>query len=169
MTCRGENYQSMAQWAKNNGYYDNNTGMQPSDLVTSLDNQFGSDNVTEYNNWSLNGMYSALKNGERIIVDIRVSKRNGQYVVDPNGNTIAHFSRVFAIDPIKQMVYLFDTLNDSGTGYWAVSYSVFLEAWKSPEISATEKPTSVDRNGDGKRKPINLESVNRWGVAIKIE
>jgi hypothetical protein len=133
--------------------YHPNRGIQPGPYVRTLRNAkiFGPENVTAHDAWTLGGLYYELLAGHVVIVDMKVSfatKRPSARA--PN---YAHFARVLGIDPLKQEIYIENTLR--GESYWNVPLETFFYTWLQPETSASLIP---DRS--------HAEDVTRWAVVI---
>lgn len=127
-------------------------GMQPSQAANAYRDVYGSGNVEEQPNWSLQGIYDSLKSGKVVIVDILV---NSNYV--PSSiNAFSHFARVLAMDWENQKIFIENTL--PGGNYWELSFDEFNEVWFNPEKRVSIKPKGMTEN--------DFEEVGNWGVAI---
>ena len=131
------------------GYYSENTGMQPSILTNAAKKVFGSDMVAARDNQSIGDLRMYLEKGYIVIVDIQVGtyENNGENPTT-SGAGFAHFARVVAIDRDSVNIYVDNTLR--GAEYWVISKDLFLTVWQYPE-----KYRPTDGVNKGKIEPIS--------------
>ncbi len=118
--------------------YGKETGIQPSDLAAVASELAGEEfSVNAEDQWSIEQMHKALIEGGDVIVDIKVTGNTPSF----EGDTFAHFAKVYGMNVSKQEIYLQNTLR--GEPYWTISFDEFEKVWESPETSAAIIPAGV--------------------------
>jgi len=134
--------------------YGPRTGIQPSPYVLALRRVFPDKQVLEENQWSLCGLYEAIRGQEVVIVDIQVGSAQNRQAEVPTARppNYSHFARVLGLDVTAGKVFVENTLRGSSS-YWELSLRRFWDVWLYPETSVSI------------RAPFP-EEVTRWGVLI---
>lgn len=133
-------------------------GIQPSKYEQAVKTVLGPQNVTSFNNGSVDDIYDRLSAGKVVIVDIRVgsyrhtdpAKNEAPTTSAPN---YAHFARVLGVDYQTTEIYIENTLAGQDKGFWTVSFSDFYGVWQTPETSVSDGVPGA-------------EGVTNWGLVI---
>jgi hypothetical protein len=135
--------------------YGPKSGIQPSPYANALQQVFGTEAVTEENEWTFCAMHQALHENAVIIVDIQVGSRLNERREQPTTQApdYAHFARVLGVDLEAEMIYVENTLGGQAV-FWPLPLLEFWEVWKHPETAVSV------------RAP-NPEDVTRWAVIIQ--
>ena len=145
----------------NDSGYSEYLGIQPSKLVALYERVFGVENVTAYENLTMDQLFDLLLSSNQVIVDI-MANEYGIGVSD----TYAHFARVLGMDNTSHTIYIANTLyssvNVNQTDFvWETSYDDFRNAWNNPENRAENQPRFGDYN-------VIPETVYFWAVVIRV-